>query len=253
MRAIAGLKDGASVAEATRLMAQAFRQAGIDSPEVDARALLGQALRLSRAQLHLAIGPPARSARGRRDIGAGGAPASPRAGVAHSRREGILEPVAAGDARCAGAAAGHRNRRRSGARFRHARRLARGSAAHSRHRHRHRRATAGAAARTARMPAASAPTSARRRCRVARGNAERNGLASRAHFIACDIADGHGRAVRSDRVEPALHRRMPTSRRWIRKSATSIRRWRWMAAPTGSMSTARSPRRHPGCWHPAAG
>lgn len=51
MRAIAGLKDGASVAEATRLMAQAFRHAGIDSPEVDARALLGQALRLSRAQL----------------------------------------------------------------------------------------------------------------------------------------------------------------------------------------------------------
>ncbi|MDP2296600.1 MAG: peptide chain release factor N(5)-glutamine methyltransferase [Pseudolabrys sp.] len=51
MRAVAGLKDGASVAETTRLMAQAFRQAGIDSPDVDARALLGQALRLSRAQL----------------------------------------------------------------------------------------------------------------------------------------------------------------------------------------------------------
>ena len=51
MRLIAGLKDGASVAEATRLMAQAFRQAGIDSPEADARVLLGHALRLSRAQL----------------------------------------------------------------------------------------------------------------------------------------------------------------------------------------------------------
>lgn len=51
MRVIAGLKDGASVAEATRLMAQSFSLAGLESPEVDARALLGHALRLTRAQL----------------------------------------------------------------------------------------------------------------------------------------------------------------------------------------------------------
>lgn len=51
MRIVPGLKDGASVAEAVRLLAQTFRLAGIDSPEVDARALVGQALRLERAQL----------------------------------------------------------------------------------------------------------------------------------------------------------------------------------------------------------
>lgn len=51
MRVIAGLKDGASIAEATRLMAQSFRLAGLESPEVDARALLGHALRFTRAQL----------------------------------------------------------------------------------------------------------------------------------------------------------------------------------------------------------
>lgn len=51
MRIIPGLKDGASVAEAVRLMAQTFRLAGIDSPEADARALIGQALRLERVQL----------------------------------------------------------------------------------------------------------------------------------------------------------------------------------------------------------
>lgn len=52
MRIIPGLKDGASVAEAARLMAQAFRMAGVEEAEVDARALLGHALRLDRAQLN---------------------------------------------------------------------------------------------------------------------------------------------------------------------------------------------------------
>lgn len=51
MRVIPGLKDGASVSEAVRMLAQSFRMAGIDSPEVDARALIGHALKLSRAQL----------------------------------------------------------------------------------------------------------------------------------------------------------------------------------------------------------
>jgi len=51
VRIIPGLKDGASVAEAARLMAQAFRMAGVEEAEIDARALLGHALRLDRAQL----------------------------------------------------------------------------------------------------------------------------------------------------------------------------------------------------------
>jgi release factor glutamine methyltransferase len=51
VRIIPGLKDGASISEAVRLMAQSFRLAGADSPEVDARALLGHALHLERPQL----------------------------------------------------------------------------------------------------------------------------------------------------------------------------------------------------------
>lgn len=50
-RIIPGLKTDASVAEAQRLMTQAFRLAGLDSPEADARLLLGHALRLDRARL----------------------------------------------------------------------------------------------------------------------------------------------------------------------------------------------------------
>ena len=51
MRIISGLKDGACIADALRLIAQSFKAAGIEAPEVDARALLGHALRLDRAQL----------------------------------------------------------------------------------------------------------------------------------------------------------------------------------------------------------
>ncbi len=46
-----GLNAGVSVAEATRLLGQTFRLAGIEDPEIDARALLGHALQLERAQL----------------------------------------------------------------------------------------------------------------------------------------------------------------------------------------------------------
>jgi release factor glutamine methyltransferase len=45
------LDAGVSVSQATRLLAQRFRLAGIEEPEVDARALLGHALQLDRAQL----------------------------------------------------------------------------------------------------------------------------------------------------------------------------------------------------------
>ncbi len=51
MRIIAGLKAEASIAEAIRLVSQSFRAVQIDSPDVDARLLIGQALHLSRAQL----------------------------------------------------------------------------------------------------------------------------------------------------------------------------------------------------------
>lgn len=51
LRAVPGLKADASVAEAQRLMANSFRLVGIDSPDADARLLLGHALRLNRTQL----------------------------------------------------------------------------------------------------------------------------------------------------------------------------------------------------------
>ncbi|HEY5380489.1 MAG TPA: peptide chain release factor N(5)-glutamine methyltransferase [Pseudolabrys sp.] len=51
MRIVPGLKDGATVAEAQRLMIQSFRLAGIESPEADARLLLAHALRVDRAGL----------------------------------------------------------------------------------------------------------------------------------------------------------------------------------------------------------
>ena len=51
MRIIPGLKDGASVSEAIRLVADAFKLAGIDDAQVDARALIGHALHLDRARL----------------------------------------------------------------------------------------------------------------------------------------------------------------------------------------------------------
>jgi release factor glutamine methyltransferase len=45
------LKDGASVSEALNLLAQAFRTAGIEDADVDARLLAGHALHLDRARL----------------------------------------------------------------------------------------------------------------------------------------------------------------------------------------------------------
>jgi len=48
---IPGLKAGASIEDAVLLIGQSFKAAGIETPEVDARLLLGHALRLARAQL----------------------------------------------------------------------------------------------------------------------------------------------------------------------------------------------------------
>jgi release factor glutamine methyltransferase len=51
VRTIPGLKDGVSVSQALDLVAQTFRTAGIEEPEVDARLLTGHALHLERARL----------------------------------------------------------------------------------------------------------------------------------------------------------------------------------------------------------
>lgn len=51
MRLVPGLKAGASIAEALRLMAQFFRLNGIEDADADARILLAHALHLDRAQL----------------------------------------------------------------------------------------------------------------------------------------------------------------------------------------------------------
>lgn len=51
MRSVAGLKAGVSVDEAQRILSKSFALAGIESGMTDARALIGAALRLSRAQL----------------------------------------------------------------------------------------------------------------------------------------------------------------------------------------------------------
>ena len=51
MRIVPGLKTGASVDETLHLLAQSFKAAGVEDATVDARALLGHALRLDRAQL----------------------------------------------------------------------------------------------------------------------------------------------------------------------------------------------------------
>jgi release factor glutamine methyltransferase len=51
VRIIPGLKDGAALSETLQLVAHAFRAAGIEDAEVDARVLAGHALHLDRARL----------------------------------------------------------------------------------------------------------------------------------------------------------------------------------------------------------
>jgi len=51
VRIIPGLKDGASLSRALQLVAHAFRAAGIEDADVDARVLAGHALHLDRARL----------------------------------------------------------------------------------------------------------------------------------------------------------------------------------------------------------
>ena len=51
MRIVPGLKDGTSVSEATQLVKNAFKLAGIEDAQVDARMLIGHALHLDSARL----------------------------------------------------------------------------------------------------------------------------------------------------------------------------------------------------------
>jgi release factor glutamine methyltransferase len=48
---IPGLKGGISIADAIALLARSFRTQNIESPEIDARALVGHALKITRASL----------------------------------------------------------------------------------------------------------------------------------------------------------------------------------------------------------
>jgi release factor glutamine methyltransferase len=51
VRIVAGLKDGVSVSEAVQLVTNAFKRAGIEDAQIDARLLIGHALRLDRPKL----------------------------------------------------------------------------------------------------------------------------------------------------------------------------------------------------------
>ena len=189
MRVIPGLKDGASVAETARLMAQAFRMAGVEEAEIDARALLGHALRLDRAQL---IAQPERILEAR-EIDAVSALAarrlkrepvarifgrkefwdqilelSPAVLVPRPETETVVEEALAAVAR-------------DGTKMEKLRILDIGTGS-----------GALLLALLGELPNAiglGTDTSAAALA-VARGNAERNGLAARCTFVACDIAKG---------------------------------------------------------------
>ena len=168
-----------------RLLAQSFRLAQIEAPELDARLLIGHALNLSRAQL-VSQSDRLIEAREIDMISALAARRlSARAGGAHSRRQGILEPRLAGDAGRTGAAAGDRNRGRERARCRRRR-------AHETLRIVDLGTGSGALllALLSELPnAAGIGTDiSAAALDIARANAARHGLASRCTFIACDGA-----------------------------------------------------------------
>ena len=179
--------------------------AGIDSPELDARILVGHALGLDHAALAAADARVLERRGAKRDRRAGAAPARARAGGAHRRRQGILEPAAAHRCRDAGAAAGDRNRGRGrarGDRCRAAR--ARGRCASP--------ISAPAPARSCwrcspncRMPSASAPTSSLARACVARGQCPPSWLDARG-LRRLRHGGGAARTVRPHRLQSALYR-----------------------------------------------
>ena len=165
-----------------------------------------------------------------------------RAGRAHRRRQGVLEPAAARRCRDAGAAAGNRNRRRGGARGDRCGRAARANAAHRRPRHRQRGAHL--LALLSELPNAfgvgtDASTTA---LVVARDNARRLGLI-RAKFVACDMAAALRGPFDADRLQSALHRVRRHRRARAGGARFRSRISRSTAEPTDLISIAPSPRR----------
>ena len=177
-----------TVAGARRSWANKFRACGIDSPELDARMLVGHALGLDHAALAAAAAARSLNIDEENAIGALAQRRLAREPVARilgwkefwslplrvdastlvprPETETVVEAaLAAIDARWSALAA----------------------AAHCRPRHRVRGDSAGASLRIAARLRAWAPTQARRPLSVARDNARRLGLA-RARFVACDMA-----------------------------------------------------------------
>ena len=141
--------DTRTAAGARLALTREFRAAGIDSPELDARLLVAHALGLDHAATRGGRRPCPRPRRNRRNRRAGAAASAARAGGAHPRQQGILESEAARRCCNAGAAAGNRNGRRSGARRARRRWCAVAFTADCRSRHRLRRPAAGAVDRAA--------------------------------------------------------------------------------------------------------
>ncbi len=177
----------------------------------------------------------------RRDEGdrcAGSPPAAARAGVAHSRQQGILDALAHRHARSAGAAAGNGNGGRSRARCAFAPEA--GEIAHPRYRHRVGRSAAGAAERIAECGWHRHRYQRRRACtsRARTRNAMR-WLRVAASWPATSPPACRARSISSFRTR--LMWRTATSQRSRRRCATTTRRLRSMAAPMGWMVTAPSP------------
>ena len=181
-----GSRHRALMARHARALARRFATPGSTTPELDARVLVGHALGLDHAALAAQADRCSRR-RSRCDRRARGAPARPRAGRAHRRREGVLGPAASRQSADAGAAAGDRDR--GGGR---ARRDRRGGRAHAPLRIADLGTGSGALllallSRTAECARRRDRHQHRRRSRCARDNAERLGLAGRAQFVACDF------------------------------------------------------------------
>ncbi len=169
------------VADARRALAARFRAAGLESPELDARLLVGHALGLDHAALARG-GARGRSTRDETEShrGAGAAPArrmSRSRASSAARNSGACrlqldaatlvprpETETVVEAALAAIDAGGR---------------ARAAAAHCRSRHRLAARSFSRCCANCRTPAASAPTSASARLRGARDNARRLGLAAR--------------------------------------------------------------------------
>ena len=176
-----------TIAAVRRSLARSFRAAGVDSPELDARVLVGHALGLDQAAL-AAAGARMLDREARDAIDTPRAPAlRARTGRAHRGQQGILEPEAFAHRRDAGAAAGDRNGRRGGARGHRCAEPAHASCAGS-------PISAPGAVRSFCALMRELPNAfgvgtdtSPRALMVARANARRLGVAPAA-FIACDMA-----------------------------------------------------------------